>query len=114
MPESVRLGEARKAPERPLSQPPPVRVSQRPSAPEAVTRAPDVQTLRRGLLRSRETGGVFGRLKALFAGERAIDAALAQQIEEVLLSSDVGAATTLAIHGRLIDGMDSVEITNHD
>ena len=114
VPESVGVGEARKAPERPLSQPPPVRVSQRPSAPEAVTRAPDVQTLRRGLLRSRETGGVFGRLKALFAGERAIDAALAQQIEEVLLSSDVGATTTQAILGRLRDGMDRGELTNPD
>jgi fused signal recognition particle receptor len=89
--------------------------SKRPPPVEAVvTRSPDVQTLRRGLGRSRESGGVFGRLKALLGGERQIDAALAQQIEEVLLSSDVGAGTTQTLLSRIREGLDRGELTNAD
>jgi fused signal recognition particle receptor len=135
-PESIDLEEAAQPvpPERPLSQPPP-RVdgkARRAGHPEALSRdalsrdardalsrdalsrAPDVQTLRRGLGRSRDSGGLFGRLKALLGGQRQIDASLAQQIEEVLLSSDVGAATTQAILTRIRDGLDRGELTNAD
>jgi fused signal recognition particle receptor len=89
--------------------------SKRPPPVEpVVTRSPDVQTLRRGLGRSRDSGGVFGRLKALLGGERQIDAGLAQQIEEVLLSSDVGAATTQTLLSRIREGLDRGELTNAD
>src|SRR5690606_32671807 len=54
VPESMDLAEARRPPTHPPSQPPPQRPSKRPSAPEVVSRAPDVQTLRRGLGRSRD------------------------------------------------------------
>jgi fused signal recognition particle receptor len=117
VPESMDLSEARKpAAPHPPSQPPPApnRISKRPGPPEALSRAPDVQTLRRGLGRSRDSGGVFGRLKALLGGERQLDAALAQQIEEVLLASDVGAATTQAMLTRIRDGLDRGELTNSD
>jgi fused signal recognition particle receptor len=119
VPESMDLSEARRpAPERPHppSQPPPApnRISKRPGQPETVSRAPDVQTLRRGLGRSRDSGGVFGRLKALLGGERQLDASIAQQIEEVLLASDVGAATTQAMLTRIRDGLDRGELTNSD
>jgi fused signal recognition particle receptor len=119
VPESMDLAEARKpTPDRPhpASQPPPApnRISKRPGPPEAPSRAADVQTLRRGLGRSRDSGGVFGRLKALLGGERQLDAALAQQIEEVLLASDVGAATTQAMLTRIRDGLDRGELTNSD
>jgi fused signal recognition particle receptor len=118
VPESMDLAEARRpAPsERPQSQPPPApaRISKRPGPPEKVSRAPDVQTLRRGLGRSRDSAGVFGRLKALLGGERQLAAALAQQIEEVLLASDVGAATTQAMLTRIRDGLDRGELTNSD
>jgi fused signal recognition particle receptor len=107
---------------RPLSQPPaaPGRSadgkSKRPPPPapkpELPSRAPDVQTLRRGLGRSRDSGGVFGRLKALLGGQREIDASIAQQIEEVLLTSDVGASTTQTILTRLREGLDRGELTN--
>jgi fused signal recognition particle receptor len=110
VPESIELEDAA-PPQRPVSQPPPGK-SKRPGAPEPVSRAPDVQTLRRGLNRSRESGGVFGRLKALLGGHREIDAGLAQQIEEVLLSSDVGAVTTQAILSRIRDGLDRGELKN--
>ena len=121
VPESMDLSEARKpaAPERPQTHPPsqpppPNRMSKRPAPPEPSSRAADVQTLRRGLGRSRDSGGVFGRLKALLGGERQLDAALAQQIEEVLLASDVGAATTQAMLTRIRDGLDRGELTNSE
>jgi fused signal recognition particle receptor len=113
VPESIELEDAA-PPGRPLSQPPPPGKSRRSGAPEPASRAPDVQTLRRGLGRSRESGGVFGRLKALLGGQREIDAGLAQQIEEVLLSSDVGAVTTQAILTRIRDGLDRGELKNAD
>ena len=60
---------------------------------------------RRGLTRSRESGGVFGRLKALFSGPRQLDAGLAREIEDVLLSSDVGAAMRRSSHASVWPGM---------
>jgi fused signal recognition particle receptor len=120
VPESIEVEDAAQpAQPRPPSQPPgpSPRVdgkSKRPPPVEvATTRAPDVQTLRRGLGRSRESGGVFGRLKALLGGgQREIDAGIAQQIEEVLLASDVGAATTQTLLTRIRDGLDRGELTN--
>jgi fused signal recognition particle receptor len=113
VPESIELEDAG-PPGRPRSQPPPGVKSRRPPASESLSRAPDVATLRRGLGRSRESGGVFGRLKALLGGQREIDASLTQQIEEVLLSSDVGAATTQSMLTRIRDGLDRGELTNAD
>jgi fused signal recognition particle receptor len=74
------------------------------------SRGADVQVLRRGLARSRESGGVFGKLKALFEGRRELDASLAREIEEVLLSSDVGASTTQTILARIRDSLDRGEL----
>ncbi|HEU4582128.1 MAG TPA: signal recognition particle-docking protein FtsY [Polyangiaceae bacterium] len=78
--------------------------------PRPPVRGADVQTLRRGLARSRDAGGVFGKLKALFGGNRQIDAGLAREIEEVLLSSDVGASTTQTLLARLREGLDRGEL----
>jgi len=87
----------------------------RPEEPPAPpSRGADVQTLRRGLARSRDNAGVFGRLKALFGGERQIDATLAQEIEEVLLTSDVGTATTQTLLARLRESLDKGELKNAD
>jgi fused signal recognition particle receptor len=88
--------------------------AQRRSEPPRSVRGADVQTLRRGLARSRDSGGVFGRLKALFGANRQIDAGLAREIEEVLLSSDVGATTTQALLTRLREGMDKGELNDPD
>jgi hypothetical protein len=46
------------------------------------------------------------RLRALFVGKKEISPDLAAQIEEVLLTSDVGVATTQVILGRLREGLD--------
>ncbi|MDC3959433.1 signal recognition particle-docking protein FtsY [Polyangium jinanense] len=64
-----------------------------PSAP----RKKDVEGLRRGLTKARESEGFFGRLKALFVGRSEVDPGLVDQIEEVLLTSDVGVKTTEAL-----------------
>jgi len=78
-----------------------------PKAPPALralfTRRADVESLRRGLARSREEEGFFGRLKNLFTGRAEIDAGIAASIEEVLVSSDVGVKTTSAILERVRD-----------
>jgi fused signal recognition particle receptor len=73
-------------------------VPSRPGAPAALPkRAKDVAGLRKGLARAREAEGIFGRLKAVFGGKREIDPALVEQIEEVLLTSDVGVKTSAAL-----------------
>jgi fused signal recognition particle receptor len=76
-------------------------------APISAERAPvaDVQSMRRGLAKSRGAEGFFGRLKALFSGAREIDENIAADIEEVLLTSDVGVATTETILARIKSGL---------
>ncbi|HEX2874073.1 MAG TPA: signal recognition particle-docking protein FtsY [Polyangiaceae bacterium] len=88
---------------RPSTRPaPPSRREPAPSAktPEPPSPAPkprDVSNLRRGLAKSREAEGFFGRLRALFSGKKELSPDLAAQIEEVLLTSDVGVETTSAL-----------------
>ncbi|HYQ16893.1 MAG TPA: signal recognition particle-docking protein FtsY [Polyangiaceae bacterium] len=60
-------------------------------------KARDVSGLRRGLAKSRDSGGFFGRLRALFVGKKELSPDLVAQIEEVLLTSDVGVETTSAL-----------------
>ncbi len=65
----------------------------------------DVQSMRRGLAKSRGAEGFFGRLRSLFQGERELDEEVAGDIEEVLLTSDVGVSTTESILDRIKDGL---------
>jgi fused signal recognition particle receptor len=67
------------------------------SAPLAAPKPRDVSGLRRGLAKSREAEGFFGRLRALFAGKKELSADLVAQIEDVLLTSDVGVDTTAVL-----------------
>lgn len=83
---------------------------ERPRPAPTAEGGPDLPTLRKGLARSRESGGLFGKLKALFGSEPTIDSTLAEEIEEILLSSDVGVATTQAILERLRGSLDSGEL----
>lgn len=89
--------------------------SERPSA-EAVaktaTNKKDLETLRKGLAATR--GGFVARLKALFTGKKEIDPAILEQMEEVMLSSDVGVKTTQAILGRLRDRLNKNELADED
>lgn len=81
---------------------PPLKADSRgaPSAP-LPKRAKDVAGLRKGLAKSRESGGFFGRLRALFTGKKEIDPQIVERLEEVLLTSDVGVHTT----SRLLEGV---------
>jgi fused signal recognition particle receptor len=81
---------------RPSVRPPPPSRREPQSVPPKAAEKPapaksrDVSGLRRGLAKSREAEGFFGRLRALFAGKKELSPELAAQIEEVLLTSDVG------------------------
>jgi fused signal recognition particle receptor len=70
----------------------------------------DLSVLRKGLAKARGDGGFLGRLANLFAGKAELDPAIADQVEEILLTSDVGVATTQAILTRLRDGLGKNEL----
>jgi len=53
-------------------------------------------------------------LKALFTGKKEIDPAILEQMEEVMISSDVGVKTTQAILGRLRDRLQKNELADED
>lgn len=96
------------APRTSAAPPPPSRTGRtsipppKPSAARPLfSRRADVDTLRRGLSRSRDAGGFFGKLKGLFGGKSEIDENIAASIEEVLLASDVGVKTTNTILERV-------------
>jgi fused signal recognition particle receptor len=72
----------------------------------------DVAGLRKGLAASR--GGFVAKLSALFQGKKEIDPAILQQVEEVMLASDVGPKTTQAILGRLRESLDRNELQDSD
>ena len=89
-PPPSRRGEASPAP--PLSE-----QRERPSVPHVR----DVESLRRGLAKSRSDEGFFGKLRALIGGKKEISPDIAGDIEEVLLASDVGVPTTQAMLERI-------------
>jgi len=72
----------------------------------------DVAGLRKGLSATR--GGFMARLKALFSGKKEIDPAILEQLEEVMLTSDVGVKTTQAILERLREQMNKSELADTD
>jgi fused signal recognition particle receptor len=78
-----------------------------PPAP-SVPPKPDVLGMRKGLAASR--GGFIARLRDIFAGKKEIDPAILEQIEEVMLTSDVGVKTTQAIIERLRDRLAKDEL----
>jgi fused signal recognition particle receptor len=72
----------------------------------------DVAGLRKGLAATR--GGFMARLKAIFTGKKEIDPAILADVEEVMITSDVGVKTTQAILERLRDGMNKKELADAD
>ncbi len=85
---------------------------------EATTAAPpvaskkDVAGLRKGLAATR--GGFMARLKALFVGKKEIDPAILEQMEEIMISSDVGVKTTQSILERLRVKLQKNELADSD
>jgi fused signal recognition particle receptor len=94
----------------PSAAPPPVVVS----APPPGERQVAVDTLRRGLAKSRSEEGFFGRLKALLGGKKTLDASLATEIEEVLLGSDVGVETSNLLLERVRQGLEKGDLADPD
>lgn len=80
----------------------------------ATKRARDVEGLRKGLGKSRAKEGFFGRLAKLITGRKEIDPDVVDEMEEILITSDVGVKTTEAILDRIRDGMKSKELDDSD
>lgn len=57
------------------------------------------QTLDRGLQKTKE--GVFGKLRRALTGRRTVDDDFLDELEEIFITSDVGAETTLKIIDRI-------------
>jgi fused signal recognition particle receptor len=72
----------------------------------------DVAGMRKGLAATR--GGFIAKLTALFGGKKEIDPAILEQIEEVMISSDVGVKTTQAILERLRERLAKNELADSD
>lgn len=87
-------------------------VAEAPSVTPPVVSKKDVAGLRKGLAATR--GGFMARLKALFTGKKEIDPAILEQMEEVMIGSDVGVKTTQAILERLRDKLAKNELADSD
>jgi fused signal recognition particle receptor len=74
----------------------------------------DIDGLRKGLERSRRAEGFFGRLAAILRGKRELSPEVASEIEEVLLTSDVGVQTTQAITERIRENLTKRELNDPD
>lgn len=83
-----------------------------PLSPVAPRKKIDPKDLRKGLAKSRGSEGFFGRLAALVRGKREIDPELLRDIEDVLVTSDVGPKVTGQILGRLRDRLGANEVTD--
>jgi fused signal recognition particle receptor len=70
--------------------------------------------LRRGLSKARSEEGLFGRLRALLGSKREIDESISSDIEEVLLTSDVGVETTSVLMGRVKEALSRGELSDAD
>jgi len=84
-----------------------------PPSTRGVARAPrDIDGLRKGLSKARASEGFFGRLRALFSGKKELNADIASELEEVLLSSDVGAETSALLLARVKDALNQGELAD--
>jgi len=103
----------RPAPQKPLPSgaPAPAPSAAPPSKGKPAKRG-DVAGLRKGLAATR--GGFIARLTSIFQGKKEIDPAILEQVEEVMLSSDVGPKTTRVILDRLRDQLAKNELKDGD
>jgi fused signal recognition particle receptor len=81
-------------------------------ATEASAKEHDVDVLRRGLANTR--GGFIARLAKLFGSRPTIDEALLEQVEEVLITADLGVKTSERMLGRLREQMQSGALKDAD
>jgi fused signal recognition particle receptor len=94
--------------------PPPPPPAHKDAEPVRTRRSPaeDVATLKRGLASTR--GGFVARLTQLFRGKKEFDPSMLDEIEEVLISADIGVRTTQRILDRLRERMSRKELTDED
>jgi len=86
-----------------------------PASTRTVARAPrDIDGLRKGLSKARGSEGFFGRLRALFTGKKELNADIERELEEVLLSSDVGAETTALLLARVKEVLSAGELADSE
>jgi fused signal recognition particle receptor len=103
-------------PDRSASEPPDAIPAQKamPSGAPSVAHVRNIESLRRGLEKSRAKEGFFGRLLSLFAGKKDIDPNITTQLEEVLLASDVGTKTTEVLLSRVREKLGRGELADAD
>jgi fused signal recognition particle receptor len=77
-----------------------------------LSHADDLEVLRKGLANTR--GGFIARLAKLFGARPSIDAALLEQIEEVLITADIGVKTSERALTRLREQMASGTLKTED
>ena len=82
------------------------------AAPAPLSAPRDVGAIKRGLAQTR--GGFMQRLFAVFSGKKEIDPALLEEIEETLLTGDVGVVTTKRFVDGLRERLDRNELADAD
>jgi fused signal recognition particle receptor len=97
-----------------LEQEIPIETEEPPSEPAraSLTHVRDVAGLRKGLAKSRGEEGFFGKLKSLLGGKKEISPQITEEIEEILLASDVGVPTTQAILERIRERLGKGDLTD--
>lgn len=88
------------------------RVSMRPPPPPGVAQKRDVAALKKGLQQTR--GGWVQRLVGLFQGKKELDPELLQELEETLITGDVGVATTQRLLEVVKDRLGKKDLANPD
>lgn len=106
--------EPAREPEEPAEPEPAPLVGEAVEAQTASRRSRDVEGLRKGLGKSRAKEGFFGKLLKLITGKKEIDPDIVDEMEEVLITSDVGVKTTESILDRIREGMKSQELDDTD
>ncbi len=106
----------------PSEEPPPTKAetpatkAEAPARPAASVPPPksakDLSGLKKGLTATRK--GFMARIADLFTGKKEIDPSIVGELEEIMLTSDVGPATTQAILGRLKDKLEKKELKDSD
>lgn len=84
----------------------------KPAAKPTEASAEQVAALRDGLKSTR--GGFISRLKSIFSSKKEIDPGLLDEIEEVLITADIGVSTADAILARLREAMEAGVIKDGD
>ncbi len=80
--------------------------------PVEMKRARDVEALRKGLGKARSKEGFFGKLARLITGREEIAPAIVDELQEVLISSDVGVKTSEAMIERVRGELSRKELSD--